>query len=54
MPETLSERLQSSLDDLARCSQRHVMDDEIHEVIIALYAKLLARKNRSYAAQRNA
>lgn len=55
MAKTLSDRLKASLDDLARCSQRHVMDDEIHEVIIALYSKLLARKRKadgSHAATR--
>jgi hypothetical protein len=54
--QTISDRLQLSIDDIARCARRHANDDPaIHDEICALLSKLGARKRTadvSYAANR--
>jgi hypothetical protein len=54
---TLPDRLQASIDDVARCARRHANDRDsaVYDDVCALYRKLLAHKRKvdvSFAANR--
>lgn len=58
MAETLSQRLQRSIDDVAKIARRHAREhsSEIADDVLSLYRKLLAhqrRADKSAAAQRD-